>query len=107
VDKFPPLARLFDLCNHLRHRRTLDVCDFLEGAPECIFDRDPVLAPIDGDGALGDRRLHVPLSTIDMGVANHLALYGVDRSSAGMDLHSQNFNDRRARAAKTSFDYIF
>ena len=70
-----PLARLVDLCNHLRHGCTFGLRDFLQNAPERIFDRDAGLASIDGDGALGVWRF--PVSTDRHGVANHLALYRV------------------------------
>jgi hypothetical protein len=48
------LAHLVDLCNRLRHRRTLGVRDFLQSAPERIFEANAGLASIDVDGALDD-----------------------------------------------------
>ena len=70
-----PLARLVDLCNRLRHRCTLGLCDILQNVPERIFERDAGLASIDYDGALGGWRFPVSPSTDRHGVANHLALY--------------------------------
>ena len=91
-----PLARFVDLCNRLRHRRTLCMCDFLQSAPECIFDRDPGLASIDVDGALDDWRFHVSPSTDRHEASQSSSACGVDRSSARMG-HRTNYISTTSR----------
>ena len=91
-----PSAQLVDLRNRLRHRRTLGVRDFLQGAPECIFDRDPGLASIDVDGALDDWRFHVSPSTDRHEASQSSSACGVDRSSARMG-HRTNYISTTSR----------
>jgi len=52
------LARLFDLCNRLRHRRTLGLRDFVQATPERIFETDAGLVSINDNGAFDDFGFH-------------------------------------------------
>src|SRR5262245_10394134 len=62
------LTRFFDLCDHLRHRQTLALRDFLQGGPKRIFESDLGLASINVDGPLDDWRIasssNWPLSSL-------------------------------------------
>src|SRR5262245_2742526 len=52
------LARLVDLCNRLRYRRTLGLRDFFQAVPERIFETDAGLLSINDNGAFDDCGFH-------------------------------------------------
>ena len=52
------LARLVDLCDHLRQCHALGVRDLLQTAPECVFEADAGLVAINDDRAFDDWGFH-------------------------------------------------
>ena len=80
-------ARPVDLRDHLRHRYTFGVCDFLQAAPECVFEADASLVSINLDGAFDDCGFH-----------EHVPNICSARNLANFDALHSRVNDGRATA---------